>query len=100
VTRAPQVDEEAVIAAVEAAEGRTLARRARAAARAPQGPGCRGRDRRRRPAFDGIVIGGDSMFELDGQILGKPHAPRSPWRGGTTCADARACCTPATASSD
>jgi septum formation protein len=25
--------------------------------------------------FDGIVIGGDSMFELDGQILGKPHRP-------------------------
>ena len=25
------------------------------------------------PDFDGIVIGGDSMFELDGEILGKPH---------------------------
>ena len=25
------------------------------------------------PAFDGIVIGGDSMFEIDGEILGKPH---------------------------
>ncbi len=25
------------------------------------------------PDFDGIVIGGDSMFELDGAVLGKPH---------------------------
>ena len=76
VTRAPQVDEEAVIAAVESGEGRTLApdehvlllarRKAQdvAAAVAAEDPG-----------FDGIVIGGDSMFELDGRILGKPHRP-------------------------
>jgi predicted house-cleaning NTP pyrophosphatase (Maf/HAM1 superfamily) len=25
------------------------------------------------PDFDGIVIGGDSMFELDGEVLGKPY---------------------------
>lgn len=25
--------------------------------------------------FDGIVIGGDSMFELDGRVYGKPHTP-------------------------
>ena len=25
------------------------------------------------PGFDGIVIGGDSMFELEGEVLGKPH---------------------------
>lgn len=24
---------------------------------------------------DGLVLGGDSMFELDGRILGKPHEP-------------------------
>lgn len=76
VTRAPQVDEEAVIAAVEAQEARTLsplehvsllARRKAAdvaAAVAADEPG-----------FDGIVIGGDSMFELDGEILGKPYRP-------------------------
>lgn len=27
------------------------------------------------PDFTGVVIGGDSMFELDGQIFGKPHTP-------------------------
>lgn len=72
--RAPRVDEEAVIAAVEEAEGRTLppdehvlllARRKAAdvvAALAADDPG-----------FDGLVIGGDSMFEIDGQVLGKPY---------------------------
>ena len=74
--RAPQVDEDAVIAAVEAHEGRTLApaehvlllarRKAAdvAATLAEADPG-----------FDGIVIGGDSMFELDGETLGKPYEP-------------------------
>lgn len=73
-TRAPRVDEEAEIAAVEAAEGRTLppdehvlllARRKAAdvaAALADEG-------------FEGVVIGGDSMFELDGEVLGKPYTP-------------------------
>lgn len=27
------------------------------------------------PRFAGIVIGGDSMFELDGEVHGKPHEP-------------------------
>lgn len=73
-TLAPEVDEEAVIASVERDEGRRLdadehvlllARRKAAdvAARLADGE----------PAFDGIVIGGDSMFEIDGEILGKPH---------------------------
>jgi septum formation protein len=71
LTQAPDVDEEAVIAAVEAAEGRTLApdehvlllaRRKAAAVVATLDDD-----------FDGIVIGGDSMFELDGEILGKPY---------------------------
>ena len=81
-TLAPDVDEDAVIAEVEAAEGRRARRgRARAAARAPQGGGCRrprwlGDD----PGFDGIVIGGDSMFEIDGEILGKPHTAEAATR--------------------
>ncbi len=73
-TAAPDVDEEAVIAAVEASEGRVLtpaehvlllARRKAAdvAARVAEDD----------PAFDGIVIGGDSMFELGGEVLGKPY---------------------------
>lgn len=27
------------------------------------------------PQIDGLVLGGDSAFELDGQIYGKPHLP-------------------------
>jgi MAF protein len=78
LTTAPDVDEEAVIAAVESAEGRALspdehvlllARRKAAdvAARLIDDV----------PDFDGIVIGGDSMFELDGAVLGKPHTPEN-----------------------
>ena len=40
------------------------------------------------PDFDGIVIGGDSMFELDGAILGKPHTARG--RHRPLAGDARA----------
>lgn len=76
LTVAPAVDEEAVIEAVEAAEGRVLApdehvlllarrKAADVAARLVDDI----------PDFDGIVIGGDSMFELDGEVLGKPHTP-------------------------
>ncbi len=76
LTRAPQVDEDAVIAAIEAHEGRTLspqehvlllARRKAADVAATLSA--------EEPDFDGIVIGGDSMFELDGEILGKPYEP-------------------------
>jgi septum formation protein len=75
-TRAPEVDEEAVVAAVEHAEGRTLApeehvlllarRKAAAVAAAVEADD---------PDFDGLIVGGDSMFELDGEILGKPYTP-------------------------
>lgn len=76
LTIAPDVDEEAVIAAVESAEGRALspdehvlllARRKAAAVVARIADDL--------PDFDGIVIGGDSMFELDGDVLGKPYTP-------------------------
>lgn len=81
ITLAPDVDEDAVIAEVGAAEGRRLdadehvlllARRkaadvaARVAADGFEGT-----------VFDGIVIGGDSMFEIDGEILGKPYTPEA-----------------------
>ena len=78
LTIAPDVDEEEVIAAVEAAEGRVLepdehvlllARRKAAEVAA--------RLRDDIPGFDGIVIGGDSMFELDGEVLGKPYTPEN-----------------------
>ncbi|MGB4778203.1 Maf family protein [Microbacterium sp.] len=73
---APAVDEDAVIAAIEAAESRTLppeehvlllARRKAADVAASLAADD--------PSFDGIVIGGDSMFEIDGRVLGKPHLP-------------------------
>ncbi|MFT4213974.1 MAG: Maf family protein [Microbacterium sp.] len=74
--RAPRVDEDAVITAVEAHEQRPLspdehvlllARRKAADVAASLAADD--------PDFDGVVIGGDSMFELDGRILGKPHHP-------------------------
>ncbi|MEV7693185.1 Maf family protein [Microbacterium sp. NPDC089189] len=75
-TKAPDVDEEAVVAAVEAGEGRALApeehvlllARRKAAAVAAE---IEADD----PDFDGIVIGGDSMFAIDGEVLGKPYTP-------------------------
>lgn len=82
--RAPLVDEEAVIAEVEAAEGRRLpapehvlllARRKAA--------DVAHRLHAEDPAFDGFVIGGDSMFALGDQILGKPYtaeAATARWR--------------------
>ena len=27
------------------------------------------------PGFAGVIVGGDSMFEIDGQVFGKPHMP-------------------------
>ncbi len=83
-TAAPDVDEESVIAAVEASEGRILtpaehvlllARRKAADVAARVGEDD--------PSFDGIVIGGDSMFELGGEVLGKPYtaeAATARWR--------------------
>lgn len=74
LTVAPDVDEERVIAAVEESEGRRLppdehvlllARRKAADVAARLADDI--------PGFDGIVIGGDSMFELDGEVLGKPY---------------------------
>ncbi|MET0860309.1 MAG: Maf family protein, partial [Microbacterium sp.] len=68
------VDEEAVIAEVERVEARTLSAdehvlllaRRKAADVAQR---IAGTD----PDFAGLVVGGDSMFELNGRILGKPH---------------------------
>lgn len=71
---APDVDEEAVIAAVEAAERRTLAPDEHVlllARRKAADVAARLRDDI--PDFDGLVIGGDSMFEIGGEVLGKPY---------------------------
>jgi septum formation protein len=78
LTVAPDVDEEEVIAAVEAAEGRVLAPDEHVlllARRKAADVAARLRDDI--PGFDGIVIGGDSMFELGGEVLGKPYTPEN-----------------------
>ena len=74
LTRAPQTDEDAVAADAAATRGADLppnelvlllarAKAADVAARLVT----------ELPAFDGIVIGGDSMFALDGRVYGKPY---------------------------
>ena len=78
LTVAPLVDEEAVVASVESAEGRTLSPEEHVlllARRKAADVASRLADDI--PDFDGIVIGGDSMFELDGEVLGKPHTPEN-----------------------
>lgn len=87
---APDADEDAIAAAAETDRGAPLAPEelvlllARAKAR---DVALRIRDEH--PRFDGIVIGGDSMFALDGEVYGKPYtaqAARERWqamRGAT-----------------
>lgn len=81
----PDVDEEAVVAEAERREERVLpphehvlllARRKAADVAERVGA--------EYPGFDGVVIGGDSMFALGGEIFGKPYTPEaaaSRWRG-------------------
>lgn len=70
---APEVDEDAAIAAREEELGRALT--------APEFTEYLGRlkaedvVRRHGDEIDGLVLGGDSMFVLEGEILGKPHLP-------------------------
>jgi len=81
LTRAPETDEDAVAAQAAADRGADLPpdelvlllARAKAA------------DVARRlaadtPDFDGIVIGGDSMFALGGRVYGKPYTPEEATR--------------------
>lgn len=69
----PEVDEDAEVARREAELGRPLT--------APEFTEYLGRlkaedvVRRHGHEIDGLVLGGDSMFLLDGEILGKPHLP-------------------------
>ncbi|MDQ0615892.1 septum formation protein [Microbacterium sp. W4I4] len=86
----PGVDEDAVGATAEAERGAPLTpeelvlllARAKAA-------DVVGRLAAQHPDFDGIVIGGDSMFAMDGRVYGKPYtaeAARERWermRGAT-----------------
>ncbi len=76
LTQSPDVDEDAVAAAAAAADRGgelppaelvLLLARAKAAAVAHQ--------LAEEGSFDGIVIGGDSMFALGGRVYGKPYTP-------------------------
>lgn len=74
----PAVDEDAVAAAAATHRGAPLApdelvlllARAKAADVAH-------RIRDEHPDFDGVVVGGDSMFEIGGQVHGKPYTPEA-----------------------
>src|SRR5690606_22618544 len=68
----PGVDEEAPVAAREADDARTL----EPYEHGPFPGRLQADDVARRLAsegFEGLVIGGDSMFEIGGEVLGKPH---------------------------
>ncbi|ROP78250.1 MULTISPECIES: Maf family protein [unclassified Frigoribacterium] len=71
----PGVDEEAAVARAEEAAGRvltaseTVSLLARAKAEAVLDVTVDGRP------LDGLVLGGDSAFEFDGEVHGKPHEP-------------------------
>lgn len=70
VLLAPGVDEEAVAAAAGPLDGPGLVQLlARAKAEAVVGSVVDG------AALDGFILGGDSAFELDGALFGKPHLP-------------------------
>jgi septum formation protein len=67
VAIAPGVDEDAAVAAagpLEAPEMVMLLARLKAEAVAAA-----------HPELDGLILGGDSAFELDGVVYGKPHRP-------------------------
>jgi septum formation protein len=74
LTASPDVDEDAVAAAAAEAAGAELppAELVLLLARAKATDVAR-RIAAEDPAFDGIVIGGDSMFALNGRVYGKPH---------------------------
>lgn len=74
LTHSPGVDEEALVARVEAESGRLAAPAmvqllAQAKAEAIVGATVGG------APIDGLILGGDSAFLFDGQIFGKPHEP-------------------------
>jgi septum formation protein len=80
----PGVDEEAAVAAIAAGLGRpltaseTVYELARAKAEAVVGQLVDGEP------IDGFILGGDSAFELDGTVYGKPHTAsvaRERWQG-------------------
>lgn len=81
LTLSPQTDEDAIAAAAAAERGADLlpAELVLLLAHAKAADVAR-RLATDDPDFDGIVIGGDSMFELDGRVYGKPYTPEEATR--------------------
>lgn len=81
VAIAPGVDEEAAVAAAEADRGAPLTAAelvqllAQLKAEAVLGGHAAGARSPSGELIDGFIFGGDSAFELDGVIYGKPHVP-------------------------
>ena len=77
IVLSPGVDEDEVVALAESARGsaltasETVALLARAKAEAVLGTVVGGEP------LDGFVLGGDSVFEIEGEVLGKPHSPEA-----------------------
>jgi len=81
LTLAPQTDEEAVAAEAAAERGAPLpsAELVLLLARAKAADVAH-RLAAEQPDFDGLVVGGDSMFELDGRVYGKPYTAQEATR--------------------
>ncbi|MGW8481564.1 Maf family protein [Microbacterium sp. NPDC055903] len=81
LTLSPDVDEDEVAAAAAAERGAPLppAELVLLLARA-KAADVAARLAAEDPSFDGIVIGGDSMFALDGRVYGKPYTPEEATR--------------------
>lgn len=76
ITRSPGVDEEALVDEIEATRGPLAAHElvqvlAQAKAEAVRG----GAGDEAAEPIDGLILGGDSAFLVDGRIYGKPHRP-------------------------
>lgn len=81
LTHAPETDEDAVAAQATAERGSELppAELVLLLARAKAADVAH-RLAASDPDFDGVVIGGDSMFELGGRVYGKPYTPEEATR--------------------
>ena len=74
LTHSPGVDEDAAVAELERRIDRALAPAEHVQVLATLKARAVGENIAEiAPGFSGIIIGGDSMFELDGEVYGKPH---------------------------
>jgi septum formation protein len=79
VTLAPDVDEDAVAAAAAATEGGALVPSALVELLARAKAEAVWRELAAGGSDEGLVLGGDSVFVIDGVAYGKPHTPEKAW---------------------